>query len=168
MPTFHSIIAILREKLPKQKLFLSFIGITLSITSFILGGIVGRPALAESTPLTFIDEINPGVPYLTIHEYGEKNIVMSTQQHGIRIEQGEEIYNAPPMSTFRLHLSGSGSLVENTEAVQDLNQPCNFIASETGKIAYPAGSNQANRIVHKKCYTSEEAALAAGLRMYEN
>ncbi len=168
MIRFTDVVAIVREKCPKQKVFLILIGTLLSFSSFFLGSILTIPDTQAVTPTHFIDEINPKVPMLRIEGYEAQSIVMGTAEHGIRILQQDEVYNAPPDTLFRVHLLGTGSLILDEEAITDINTPCPFTASKTGKIAYTTGSTQANRIVHKVCYSSEEEALEAGLRLYEN
>ena len=167
MIRFTDVVAIVREKCPKQKVFLILVGVLLSLSSFLLGSIMAIPDSKAVTPVHFIDEINPKVAMVRIEGYEPQSIVMSTNEHGLRILQQDEVYNAPPETTFRVHLLGTGSLLAEEEIV-NVNTPCPLTASKTGKIAYPTGSAQANKIVHKVCYTSEEEALEAGLRLYEN
>lgn len=164
MDVVERILRILKEREMKQKLFIVLLCGILIIAAFGSGILYASGNTQTHGSLYSLGEINPEVPYLTIQGMHDNSLVMSTRSHPIRIEYEGTAYNAPSDSTFQLYLSSTGTTIP--EEGDALNTPCLFVASESGKYVYEAGSSQASRIKNKVCFQDQASAMEKGYELY--
>lgn len=131
-----------------------------------LGGIAYRSRIdIPYHPIQFIDDINPYIPYLKILSLTEHKLSIETTDHTIRIENGENIYNAPPNSPFTLTVATV--LAEENTSSSTENATCSFVAGKTGKYLYSAESTQAKKLSSsKRCFANLAEGEKAGLILW--
>lgn len=92
---------------------------------------------------------------------------IETKDHSLRIENGEDILNAPANTAFTVPVANviaSASASENTENINS----CAFAAAKTGKYIYPSDSTQAQRLsTGKRCFSSIAEGEKAGLTLWQ-
>lgn len=144
-------------------LVLSVVGV---VYGFFLGRVTNRPTM----PMAWVEDVSYRIPMLTIEGYTDKELVLHTDGLGLRIAMEDQILSAPPETSFRVALderlraalpeTDSGSLVE-------ANKPCSFVAGTSGKYVYPAEDSRAKRLKTRRCFSTQEEAVAAGLSVPE-
>lgn len=115
-------------------------------------------------PIQFIDDINPYVPYIKISNITDRELSLETLDHSLRIENGKNIHNAPPNTTFTVPINVTLSSAQSSPQ----KATCNFVAAKTGKYLYPADSTQAKKLSStKRCFSSSVEGEKEGLILWD-
>ncbi|MFN7160594.1 MAG: hypothetical protein ACK4NC_03220 [Candidatus Gracilibacteria bacterium] len=136
------------------------------VFGFFCGSFYANMKEVPSYPIQFIDDINPYVPYLKILGLENNQLQIETKDHSIRIENGEDILNAPANTPFTVPIANILASSDSPAALPASS--CAYAAAKTGKYLYSAESTQAQRLsASKRCFASIAEGEKAGLVLWE-